>query len=101
MKVIFDVNSYKELIITEEYQLLSEYFQMDVQSNGGEYELGLLREFQKSGLEMKEIGVRNAFDLTFFKETIQIENMFTDKILKNISINFYEKCLLEWINTKR
>lgn len=100
MKVIFDEKGYKRLLVPEEYKLLSEYFEMDVQSVGGEYELGLLHEFQKSGLEMKEIGVGNAFLLIFKKDSVTIENMFTDKILENVPIDFYEKCLIEWINAK-
>ncbi len=100
MKVIFDEKGYKRLMVPEEYKLLSEYFEMDVQSVDGEYELGLLHEFQKSGLEMKEIGVGNAFFLIFKKDSVTIENMFTDKILENVPIDFYEKCLIEWINAK-
>ena len=100
MKVIFDENGYKKLMVAEEYKLLGEYFQMDVQSVGGEYELGLLHEFQKSGLEMKEIGVGNAFLLIFKKDSVTIENMFTDAILRDIPIDFYEQCLQSWIEIK-
>lgn len=97
MKVIFDAKGYKRLMVPEEYKLLSEYFEMDVQSVGGEYELGLLHEFQKSGLEMKEIGVGNAFLLIFKKDSVTIENMFTEDVHSDIPMDFYEQCLISWI----
>lgn len=101
MNVIIDKNAYKELIVPETYKLLSDYFQMDVQSAGGAYELKLLHEFQQSGRDYQEIGVGNAFDLTFRKDSVSIENVFTNEILRDIPIAFYEKCLIEWINKKR
>ncbi|MDM1298322.1 hypothetical protein HXZ94_07380 [Empedobacter falsenii] len=100
MEVIINKDGYKELIVLETYKLLSEYFQMDVQSAGGVYELNLLNQFRNNGLDYQEIGVGNAFDLTFRKDSVSIENVFTDEILRDIPIAFYEKCLIEWINKK-
>lgn len=100
MEVIINKDGYKELIVPETYKLLSEYFQMDVQSAGGVYELKLLQEFRNSGLDYQEIGVGNAFDLTFRKDSVSIENVFTDEILRDLPIAFYEKCLIKWKNKK-
>ncbi|MCA5005208.1 hypothetical protein [Sphingobacterium bovistauri] len=100
MKVILDKEGYKELIVPEEYKLLTEYFSTDIQSVGGEYELMLLHQFQESDKDYQEIGVGNAFPLIFKKDSVTIENMFTDKLLSDIPIDFYEKCLQSWIEIK-
>ena len=100
MKVIFDEKGYKRLMVPEEYKLLSEYFEMDVQSVGGEYELILLHQFQESDKNYQEIGIGNAFLLIFKKDSVTIENIFTDAILRDIPIDFYEQCLQSWIEIK-
>ena len=97
MKVILDKEGCKELIVPEEYKLLTEYFSTDIQSVGGEYELELLHEFKKNGLQMNEIGVGNAFLLIFKKDAVTIENMFTNELLPDIPMDLYEACLTAWI----
>lgn len=100
MEIIINKDGYKQLVVSEQYKLLSEYFTLDIQSIGGEYELELLNNFKESNVNFQEIGVGNVFDLTFKKDSVTIENIFTDEILYDIPIEFYEKCLVEWINKK-
>lgn len=100
MEIIINKDGYKQLVVSEQYKLLSKYFTLDIQSIGGEYELELLNNFKESNVDFQEIGVGNVFDLTFKKDSVTIENIFTDEILYDIPIEFYEKCLVEWINKK-